>query len=433
MKPGAGEMMSTAIVPDRDRRQRIMAEAAIHFLRDGFERTSIDRIAAGARVSKQTIYEYFRSKEDLFDQVVRAELRELPAEGLAVGGNVQAALDDFAIGVAAAFAEPRNHGLFRASMVVTRRFTVLANALHDYRRGTSRALADYLDQLVANGGLAPFEGSALDLATRIGGMAVEGSRYFLGEPLPAIAARTRQARLTVAIFLHGFRAADHVDLPTDAEPVTLSQPLVPGGAQLRLSAERFAALCSGATAEFLASGFEGASIDRVIAAAGVGRSTIYRQFGNKDGLFRYVIGREIAAIADDVVVPPSGADLESRISILARVALDRHLQPASIDLHHLLVQEANAFPDLARAFYAAQVARIGRPFAALLAEAGAAPPSSAVVRAFHTLATFGVRYFAAVRPVGGEERAMVSRQAARIICHGLAIEHPFDIGAETNA
>ena len=419
--------MPVAIVSDRDRRQRIMAEAAVHFLRDGFERTSIDRIAAGARVSKQTIYEHFRSKEDLFDQVVRAELRELPAEGLVLSGDVQLTLDQCATGVAMAFAEPHNHGLFRASIIATRKFPVLATALHDHRRGASRTLGAYLDQLVADGRLAPFEGGALDLSTRVGGMAVEGSRYFLGVPLPSEAALAQQARLAVAIFLHGFRAAADIDLPAEAEPAAPPPALTPGSARMRLSAERFAALCAAASSEFLASGFEGASIDRIIAAAGVGRSTIYRQFGSKDGLFHYVIGREVAAIADDIVAPPPGADLESRLATLARIALDRHLEPASINLHHLLVQDANAFPDLAQAFYAAHVARIGRPFAALLADAGAAPPSSAVVRAFHTLATFGVRYFAAARPVDGDERAMVSRQAARIICRGLSINHHIDI------
>ncbi|ARS27555.1 TetR/AcrR family transcriptional regulator [Sphingomonas sp. KC8] len=419
-------MTAIIIAPDRDRRQRIMAEAAVHFLRDGFERTSIDRIAAGARVSKQTIYEHFRSKEELFDRVVRAELRDMPAEGLVAGGDVQAALDRFALGVAAAFAEPRNHGLFRASMVVTRRFTVLANALHDYRRGTSRALADYLDRLLAEGRLAPFEGTALDLATRIGGMAVEGSRYFLGEPLPAAAVGAAQARLAVAIFLHGFRAAADLDQGDDVAPAALVPALAPGSAQMRLSAERFAGLCAAAVAEFVASGFEGASIDRIIAAAGVGRSTIYRQFGNKDGLFRYVIGREIAAIIADEVAAPAGPDIESRLAMLARIALERHLEPASIGLHHLLVQEAKAFPDLARAFYAAQVARVGRPFAALLVQEGAPSPSPAVVRAFHTLATFGVRYFATVRSVSEDERAMASRQAARIIHRGLGVENPID-------
>lgn len=415
-------MTAMATTPDRNRRQRIMAEAATHFLRDGFERTSIDRIAAGARVSKQTIYEYFRSKEELFDQVVRAELRDMPAEGLVAGGDVQAVLNEFAISLATAFAEPRNHGLFRASMVVTRRFTVLANALHDYRRGTSRALADYLDRLAANGGLAPFDGSALDLATRIGGTAVEGSRYFLGEPLPAPVVRTAQARLAVAIFLHGYRAAAEFDPGIKEETIALPPPSVPGGVQMRLSPERFAALCASAVAEFVASGFEGASIDRIIAAAGVGRSTIYRQFGNKDGLFRYVIGREIASIVADKVAPPPGTGLERRVAALAHAGLELHLEPASIGLHHLLVQEGNAFPDLARAFYAAHVARIGEPFAAILADEGAEPPSPAVVRVFHTLATFGVRYFATVRSVGADERAMISRQTARIICRGQAGE-----------
>ncbi|MGH6781861.1 MAG: hypothetical protein ACREB5_07140, partial [Sphingomonadaceae bacterium] len=83
---------------------------------------------------------------------------------------------------------------------------------------------------------------------------------------------------------------------------------------------------------------------------------------------------------------------------------------------------AQTFPDLARAFYAAHVERIARPFAALIGQASGREPTPAVTRIFHTLATFGVRYVATLRPVDAEERAMVSRQAAQIICRGLAAD-----------
>ncbi|MGH6782966.1 MAG: TetR/AcrR family transcriptional regulator, partial [Sphingomonadaceae bacterium] len=121
--------------PEDERRQRIMAEAATHFLRDGFERTSIDRIAAGARVSKQAIYDYFRGKDDLFEQVVRAELRGSLFDGLEPHHDLRAALEQFAARVIDSFGSPRNYGLFRANIVATRHFPELATVLHEYRRG----------------------------------------------------------------------------------------------------------------------------------------------------------------------------------------------------------------------------------------------------------------------------------------------------------
>lgn len=51
-------------------RNRLLAAAARHFARDGFERTSIDAITSGASVSKGTVYNYFRSKDDLFAAVI---------------------------------------------------------------------------------------------------------------------------------------------------------------------------------------------------------------------------------------------------------------------------------------------------------------------------------------------------------------------------
>jgi TetR/AcrR family transcriptional regulator, mexJK operon transcriptional repressor len=60
------------------KRDTIQAAAQQLFLRSGLRRTSMDAIAAEANVSKQTIYRYFQSKEQLFVEV----LNHLVAEGL---------------------------------------------------------------------------------------------------------------------------------------------------------------------------------------------------------------------------------------------------------------------------------------------------------------------------------------------------------------
>ncbi|SEI07666.1 transcriptional regulator, TetR family [Pseudomonas asplenii] len=54
-----------------DRKREAIIQAAISAFRaDGFEVTSMDRIAAKAEVSKRTVYNHFQSKEDLFAEIL---------------------------------------------------------------------------------------------------------------------------------------------------------------------------------------------------------------------------------------------------------------------------------------------------------------------------------------------------------------------------
>jgi TetR/AcrR family transcriptional regulator, mexJK operon transcriptional repressor len=57
-----------------------MDAAARVFMRHGYTDTSIDAIAAEARVSKQTIYNHFADKEHLFRAVIRATLASAGAK-----------------------------------------------------------------------------------------------------------------------------------------------------------------------------------------------------------------------------------------------------------------------------------------------------------------------------------------------------------------
>ncbi len=49
----------------------IAAAALVLFARDGYERTSVDAIAAEAGVSKRTVYSHYGDKENLFLLVLR--------------------------------------------------------------------------------------------------------------------------------------------------------------------------------------------------------------------------------------------------------------------------------------------------------------------------------------------------------------------------
>jgi AcrR family transcriptional regulator len=65
------------------RRQALLDAAATLFARFGFDKTSIDDIARQARVSKGAVYLEFRSKDALFEALLRRELERYTAEWLA--------------------------------------------------------------------------------------------------------------------------------------------------------------------------------------------------------------------------------------------------------------------------------------------------------------------------------------------------------------
>jgi TetR/AcrR family transcriptional regulator of autoinduction and epiphytic fitness len=75
--------MNAPRLTDR-KRNAIVTAAAGEFRANGFEATSMDRIAAVAEVSKRTVYNHFPSKEELFAETIvqlfqnSAALLELP-------------------------------------------------------------------------------------------------------------------------------------------------------------------------------------------------------------------------------------------------------------------------------------------------------------------------------------------------------------------
>ncbi|AXQ30089.1 TetR/AcrR family transcriptional regulator [Solimonas sp. K1W22B-7] len=53
------------------KRESILKAALQEFLAQGFDGTSMDRIAASAEVSKRTVYNHFPSKDELFEAILR--------------------------------------------------------------------------------------------------------------------------------------------------------------------------------------------------------------------------------------------------------------------------------------------------------------------------------------------------------------------------
>lgn len=75
-----------------------------------------------------------------------------------------------------------------------------------------------------------------------------------------------------------------------------------------------------ATEELLAGqGAEHVSLDRVAAAAGVGKGTVFRRFGSRTGLFQALLAERAVLLGDAITseAPPLGSDASPRDRLLA--------------------------------------------------------------------------------------------------------------------
>jgi AcrR family transcriptional regulator len=73
--PGPGRPKDDALVARR--RDEILRHAIRHFARDGYFAADLDALAADVGCAKGTLYRYFPSKADLFQQSVDLVMREL--------------------------------------------------------------------------------------------------------------------------------------------------------------------------------------------------------------------------------------------------------------------------------------------------------------------------------------------------------------------
>lgn len=142
--------------PDRAdaKRQQIRAGAQRLFLKLGYERASMDAIAAEARVSKQTLYRYYQAKGALFVDILRqmtvgSFLRDVPAlvEGLPLTSqaDLEGALVAFTTGASESLLAPAYVAMLRVLIAEAPRFPELAEQMRaSLVAQGSEALADLL-------------------------------------------------------------------------------------------------------------------------------------------------------------------------------------------------------------------------------------------------------------------------------------------------
>ena len=160
----------TSAAPSRDefederrsaRKRRAILEAATTvFLSNGYLGTSMDEIAALARVSKQTVYKHFADKERLFSEIVTAEVDEIADPNsdevlkLRETGDLERDLRRFARRQLRAVMKPRLLQLRRLVIGESGRFPQLGRLF--YERGPGRTidtLATMFERLASRGEL----------------------------------------------------------------------------------------------------------------------------------------------------------------------------------------------------------------------------------------------------------------------------------------
>lgn len=126
------------------------------------------------------------------------------------------------------------------------------------------------------------------------------------------------------------------------------------------TARKREAILDAATTLFLRDGFRATSMDQVASLAGVSKQTVYKQFTDKEHLFRTIV-ESVTGKADAISAILTAAfgdgsattldELEERLRRMARVYLDGVLRPEVLSLRRLIISEAEQFPDLALAYY----------------------------------------------------------------------------------
>lgn len=127
------------------------------FMRDGFERASVDDIAREAGVSKATIYAYFPDKQLMFLEVARCECqRQTEAAEASIGDDVSAreALTIAAERIVAFLISDFGQRMFRIVVGEGERFPGLGAEFHTYGPGLiHQRLVHHLDCYVKSGEL----------------------------------------------------------------------------------------------------------------------------------------------------------------------------------------------------------------------------------------------------------------------------------------
>jgi TetR/AcrR family transcriptional repressor of mexJK operon len=124
----------------------------------------------------------------------------------------------------------------------------------------------------------------------------------------------------------------------------------PAPGEGRSASKRLAILEAGRSV-FMRSGYEGASMDEIAAAAKVSKQTVYKHFADKENLFAEIITRDMDQRSQELMrALTDSEDADGDLRQLARRHIAIIMKPEVMRMRRMVIGEADRFPKLARAW-----------------------------------------------------------------------------------
>jgi len=191
---------------EETRREHILQVAQEVFLASGYADTTIDNIAAAAKVSKQTLYHHFRDKADLFEAVIVSDMerfRNLP-DLTCDRRDPEEVLFEVARWIYDNNVSSQTLAMHRVLAGAAGNFSDLVKRHYEFRSKISKSWITTYIKSLADSGVVQVADPAR-AATRFALMASEGSDTIMWHAPSDMRERERLARLTVSMFIRGLR------------------------------------------------------------------------------------------------------------------------------------------------------------------------------------------------------------------------------------
>lgn len=134
-------------------RERLLLAAKELFLEQGYE-ASVDAIISRAEVARQTFYNHFKSKENLFAEAVKGCFHEILVHLDDEPANLRESLKNFAQIYRSKALSPEGIASYRTACSQAPRFPELVREVYDQGFGQMMArLAQFLDRAMEQGSL----------------------------------------------------------------------------------------------------------------------------------------------------------------------------------------------------------------------------------------------------------------------------------------